>query len=81
MDKRGSYSRKKPKLPRKRKKRAIKAQGRKWYHDTIRLYRVTQMSGKFYEPICKFWVNASIQQKPFENGGKLVMIPTPTRFW
>lgn len=81
MDKRGSYSSKKPKLPRKRKKRAIKAQGRKWYHATIRLYRVTQMSGKFYEPICKFWVNASIQQKPFENGGKLVMIPTPTRFW
>ena len=51
MGKRENYSKVKPKLPRKRKKAAIKAQGRKWYHDTIRLYRITQRSRKFYEPV------------------------------
>lgn len=30
----------KPKLPRKRKKAAIKAQGRKWYYDTIKLFYI-----------------------------------------
>lgn len=81
MGKRENYSKVKPKLPRKRKKAAIKAQGRKWYNYTIRLYRITQRSRKFYEPVCKFWVNTSIQQRPYESGGKLVMIPTPTRYW
>ncbi len=71
----------KPKLPRKRKKAAIKAQGRKWYHDTIRLYRLVREKSKFYEPVCKFWVNASIKEEPYENNGEIVMIPTPTRYW
>ena len=71
----------KPKLPRKRKKLAIKVQGRKWYHDTIELYRVIQKSGKFYEPVCKFWVNSSVTGKPVTRGGEVVLIPTATRFW
>ena len=72
---------KKAKLPRKRKKKAIKAQGRKWYYDTIRLYYVTQRSGKFYEPICKFWVNSSVVQTMREVGGRLLPILQPTQYW
>lgn len=72
---------KKAKLPRKRKKAAIKAQGRKWYYDTIRLYYIVQRSGKFYEPVCKFWVNSSVVQTMCEAGGKLMPILKPTRFW
>lgn len=71
----------KPKLPRKRKKRAIKAQGRKWYYDTIKLYYVTQKNHKFKEPVCKFWVNDSVVNQPFESGGKIALIPTPSKFW
>ena len=50
---------KKAKLPRKRKKRAIKAQGRVWYINNIKLHRITQKcSPEICEKICKFWVNA-----------------------
>lgn len=73
---------KKAKLPRKRKKAAIKAQGRKWYYDTIRMYYLTQRSGRFYEPTCKFWVNASVQMTIHQTqNGKVMPIPTPTKFW
>ena len=72
---------KKAKLPRKRKKAAIKAQGRKWYYDTIRLYYIVQRSGKFYEPTCKFWVNKSVVQTMSEVGGKILPILQPTRYW
>lgn len=71
----------KPKLPRRRKKRAIEAEGRKWYHDTIRLYRLTQASGKFYEPVCKFWMNASVRQGAVEVGGRVLPTVFPTRYW
>ena len=72
----------KAKLPRKRKKAAIKAQGRQWYYATIKLYEATQRSGRFVEPVCKFWNNAYIDATPvLGKDGKPVMIPTPTRFW
>lgn len=41
MDSDEKYIAKKPKLPRKRKKVAIKAQGRDWYRKTILLYKIT----------------------------------------
>lgn len=66
----------KPKLPRKRKKACIKAQGRKSYYDTIRLALITG------ESPCKFWVNASVITKlhPGKNGEWYPM-PVPARFW
>ena len=73
---------KKPKLPRKTKKRAIRAQGRKWYHDTIMLYRIIQKNEDVFEPVCRFWVNSSITHAPIQSsGGKVIMLPTPKRFW
>jgi hypothetical protein len=71
----------KAKLPRKRKKKAIKAQGRKWYYDTIKLFGITQKLGKFHESVCKFWVNESITFTPDINSGRPYMVPTPERFW
>lgn len=81
MDSQEKYIAKKPKLPRKRKKAAIKAQGRDWYRKTIQLYKVTQRHGRFYEPVCKFWVNASIKGMPSVCGGKVVLVPVATRYW
>jgi hypothetical protein len=73
---------KKPKLPRKRKKAAIKSQGRKWYHDNIKLYRITKASGMFSEPVCKFWVNSKTTlQAGVGKNGNLAVIPTPTQYW
>lgn len=70
------------KLPRKRKKRAIKAQGRKWYYDTIRLYEITQKSGRFYEPVCKFWKHDSMKPSVFVGPkGQVGTIMTPTKYW
>ena len=68
------------KLPRKRKKAAIKAQGRKWYYDTIKLHRIMVAHGNA-EPVCKFWDNSSL--KPFVTTVQGVprVIPMATRFW
>ncbi len=71
---------KKAKLPRKRKKAAIKAQGRKWYYDTIRLHNIMAAKGQA-EPICKFWRNDSLKPKPYMIGGQPRLIPVATRFW
>ena len=73
---------KKVKLPRKRKKQAIKAQGRKWYYDTIRLYYITQKSGRFYEPVCKFWKHSSLKPSVFVGPkGQVGSIMAPTQYW
>lgn len=53
-----------PKLPRKRKKAAIKVQGRDWYRATIALWYATQGNPIFREPKCKFWVNSSVINRP-----------------
>ena len=54
----------KPKLPRKRKKKAIKAQGRKWYHDTIKLHHLTWKANlPDLESVCKFWINDKLETK------------------
>lgn len=72
----------KAKLPRKRKKAAIKAQGRQWYHATIKMYEVAQRSGLFVEPVCKFWNNAYVDNFPvLMKDGRPILIPKPTRFW
>lgn len=81
MDSQEKYITKKPKLPRKRKKAAIKAQGRDWYRKTIQLYKATQRHGRFYEPVCKFWVNASVKNMPVVCGGKAILVPVATRYW
>jgi hypothetical protein len=72
----------KPKLPRRRKKAAIKVQGRKWYRDTIKLYRITSSSKRFHEPVCKFWVNTEVRQQPhvFDHD-KIRLVPTPAKYW
>ncbi len=70
----------KAKLPRKRKKAAIKAQGRKWYRDTIVLFYRT-FGTKYGEPLCKFWKNASIQEHVVIIHGAPFLINKPTRFW
>ena len=67
---------KRARLPRKRKKKAIKAQGRAWYNATITLFYITGD-----EPICKFWVNDSVSNKVVVNGGKVNVLPTPTKYW
>lgn len=71
----------KAKLPRKRKKAAIKAQGRKWYHDTIKLFYATYGT-KFGEAKCKFWVNSSIRPvaKMLPNGQPF-LVQEASRFW
>lgn len=82
MDLQEKYIAKQPKLPRKRKKAAIKAQGRDWYQKTIQLYKVTQKNGRFYEPVCKFWVNDAVKLVPCgRKDGKLLVAPMPTRYW
>ena len=70
----------KPKLPRKRKKAAIKKQGRKWYYDTIKLFYITAEAGT-NEPKCKFWVNESVTMKLDYFNSAPVFVPTPTRYW
>lgn len=66
----------KPKLPRKRKKACIKAQGRKSYLDTVKLAKIDG------ECPCKFWVNSSVKPVPTKlSNGMVIPIPTPTIFW
>ena len=65
----------KPKLPRKRKKACIKAQGRNSYLSTIHLAKI---EGEYP---CKFWVNAKVVNKIQMMGGAVVPIPTPTQYW
>lgn len=75
---------KKPKLPRKRKKKAIKAQGRKWYHDNIKLYKILfdNPEDELKEPICKFWVNSQLKNEPrIMKSGGVYMTPVPTKYW
>lgn len=72
----------KAKLPRKRKKRAIDSQGRQWYYNTIKLYKLTQSSKKFFEPVCKFWVNDSVTVVPFQlPNGAPAPIRQATKYW
>lgn len=70
----------KPKLPRKRKKAAIKAQGRQWYYGTIKLYKVCVAKGNA-EPVCKFWDNSSLQPRVIMVQGAPRVIQMATRFW
>lgn len=71
----------KPKLPRKRKKAAIKAQGRKWYFDTIRLHKITSEMGICDESVCKFWDNKSLVRDIQVVNNNPIPIHYPTRFW
>lgn len=80
----GSQTWCKPKLPRKRKKAAIKVEGRNWYLDTIKLWKVCQDDPRTrgLEPKCKFWVNALVINCPIVlPNGQIFLQPTPTRFW
>ena len=70
----------KAKLPRKRKKAAIKAQGRSWYHGTIKLYNVCAEKGQA-EPVCKFWDNSSLKPKAIMVQGAPRVIMMATKFW
>lgn len=65
----------KPKLPRKRKKACIKAQGRASYYSTVNLAKVEGDNN------CKFWVNATVRMVPVMVNGQLIPLPTPTRYW
>lgn len=65
----------KAKLPRKRKKACIKAQGRKSYYDTINLAKVTG------EYPCKFWVNSSVVNQVVTIGSQVAVLPHPTKYW
>lgn len=71
---------KRAKLPRKRKKAAIKAQGRKWYYDTIKLHNILAKKGQA-EKVCKFWRNDSIKPRTYMVQGTPRLIPVATRFW
>lgn len=72
---------KRAKLPRKRKKAAIKAQGRKWYCDTIKLHNICVEQGTCMEKVCKFWKNDSLKPKPFIVQGQPRLIPVATKYW
>ena len=65
----------KPKLPRKRKKAWIKAQGRASYYSTVNLAKVEG------EWPCKFWVNSTVEIKPVMINGAVALIPTPAQYW
>ena len=65
----------KPKLPRKRKKACIKAQGRASYYSTVNLAKVEG------EWPCKFWVNSTVEIKPVMINGAVALIPTPAQYW
>lgn len=72
----------KPKLPRKRKKAAIKAEGRRWYHNTIRLWKVSQDNPMLREPVCKFWVSAAVKVDcVVTQSGTVFPVYTPTKYW
>lgn len=79
----GSMSAKVPKakLPRKRKKRAIKAQGRKWYYDTIRFFYICQRNPILAEKRCKFWVNSSIKPHVKIVNGVPMIVNEATKFF
>ena len=83
MKEMGSLSKKVPKakLPRKRKKAAIKAQGRKWYQDTIMLFYICQDDERTKEKICKFWVNSSIKPHVKLVNGVPMIVNEATRYW
>lgn len=74
-----NYPLKKAKLPRKRKKQAIKSQGRKWYYDTIKLYNIyiAYQIWQCNERECKFWVNSSLVPTVVGMG----LINVATRYW
>ena len=65
----------KPKLPRKRKKACIKAQGRSSYYSTINLAKIEGDND------CKFWVNSTVSMQPVQVNGRIIMIPLPTKYW
>lgn len=67
--------RRKPKLPRKRKKACIKAQGRYSYYSTVNLAKVENDNN------CKFWVNSTVTMEPVMINGAVMMMPTPKRYW
>lgn len=71
----------KPKLPRKRKKKAIKAQGRRWYHDTILLHKILQRKGELEERRCKFWKNDSIVPMIRVVAGVPRLVKGALKFW
>ena len=71
----------KAKLPRKRKKAAIKAQGRKWYHDTIKLFNICQKIPRLREKRCKFWVNSSVGVSFDMVKGIPLLTNEATKFW
>ena len=72
----------KPKLPRKRKKAAIKAQGRKWYRDTILLHYICQLNPVTAERVCRFWDNSSLQKKAGVSAlGLPFVVKVPKRYW
>lgn len=71
----GQEKRRKPKLPRKRKKACIKAQGRASYYSTVNLAKIEGDNN------CKFWVNSTVKMEPTMVNGCLMMIPTPKRYW
>lgn len=67
--------RRKPKLPRKRKKACIKAQGRASYYSTVSLAKAEGDND------CKFWVNSTVRYTPTLINGQPVLLPTPAQFW
>lgn len=71
----------KAKLPRKRKKAAIKAQGRKWYHDTIKFFYICQKNPLLAESVCRFWVNDSLRDQFSMVNGVPLIGKTATRYW
>lgn len=62
-----------PKLPRKRKKACIKADGRKKYFDTVNLAKVTG------ELPCKFW--KTYRNLPTFIGDTPIILPTAISYW
>lgn len=72
----GNIERKrKPKLPRKRKKACIKAQGRASYYSIVNLAKAEGDNN------CKFWVNSTVRSVPTLINGQLIPLPTPTKYW
>ena len=65
----------KRKLPRKRKKACIKAQGRVSYYSTVNMAKIDGDND------CKFWVNSTVRMMPTLINNQVVIIPTPGKYW
>lgn len=71
----------KAKLPRRRKKAAIRAQGRDWYHATIRFFYISRQNPLIAEKRCTFWKHDSMRTVGKIQNNKIFCVREPMYYW